>query len=158
MKIKLTFCFYLTLLINTYGQNDSILNYTYNEKNVVASAIDGTWKSEKFNLEVSFQKDTTVLGILPSKHYKFLNDKVIYHTGYMKIENKDGKKINTLFVLTEHNGNPYLIYYRDSRGEPYGNADSFILFIATGKDKNEDKLFLWGDRNYEPFIEYKRIK
>tara|TARA_R110002051_G_C8418097_1_gene451301 strand:- start:90 stop:566 length:477 start_codon:yes stop_codon:yes gene_type:complete len=158
MKITLSFCFYLTLLTNIFGQNDAHLNYSYNEENVVANAIDGTWKSKKSAIEISFQKDTTVLGILPDKHHTFLSNKVIYHAGYMKIGNKNGKKVNTLFVLTEHNGNPYLIYYRDSRGEPYGNADSFVLFIAKGKEKNEDKLFLWGDRNYEPFVEYKRVE
>ncbi|MCX2745409.1 hypothetical protein OO013_16135 [Mangrovivirga sp. M17] len=158
MKIIFTFCFLLTLSINTNGQTDSTLKYTFNEENVVASAIDGVWKSKKSGLKITFKKDTTVLAIIPKKHYDFLNNKVIYHAGYMTIENQGGKKINTLFVLTEHHGNPYLIYYKDSRGIPYGNPDSLILFTVTGEEKKDDKLFLWGDRNYEPFVEYMRIE
>lgn len=80
---------------------------------------------------------------------------MIYQTGYMYIEDKSGNKMKTLFVLTERDGNPYLVYYRDSRGVAYGNGDAFIVFIAKADERSEDRLFLSGERN--AFIEYKRI-
>ena len=155
IKINIAFCFLLTLSVTVYGQDADQLKYTLNEKNVVASAIDGDWKSVKLGNEISFQKDTTVLSIIPKKHYKFLGDKIIYQTGYMFIDNKSGDKMKTLFVLTERNGNPYLVYYRDSRGVAYGNGDAFIVFIATAEERSEDRLFLSAERN--TFIEFKRM-
>lgn len=65
MKINITFCYLLTLSISVYGQDADQLKYTFNEKNVVASAIDGNWKAVKLDHEISFQKDTTVLSIIP---------------------------------------------------------------------------------------------
>ena len=67
MKITIIFCFFLTLTVNVYSQNDSILKYTFNEENVVASAIDGSWKSEKTGNSFICIKDTTVLKLIPKK-------------------------------------------------------------------------------------------
>lgn len=153
-KIVITFLF-LALTINTYSQNDSILKHTFNKENVVASAIDGTWKPEKADVKITFRKDIEVLNLIPKKFYKFLKNKTIYHAGFIVFQSKNKKYP---FVLIEHNGNPHLVFFRKRKNEPYGDAESFNLFIAKGKDKSKDQLFIGGDFNNQAFNKFIRVE
>ncbi|WP_299626712.1 hypothetical protein [uncultured Tenacibaculum sp.] len=152
----------ITLIIsvvsmNIYSQNDSILKYTLNKENIVASAIDGTWKSKKRSQEITVYKDTSILNLIPKKYYKFLYKKAIYHAGYITLGNKDEKQ-QYPFLLIELNGNPHLVFFRKRNNEPYCDAESFNLFIARGEKKSEDKLFVGGDFNNQPFFEFVRVQ
>ncbi len=155
MKSTITTIFILTLSVMLYSQNDSTLTYTYNKENVVASAIDGTWHSEQLNTSVIFEKDVEILKLLPNKYYPFFKDKVIYHAGYVTFESPDKR---CLFILIEHNGNSHLVYFRPRNNEPYGDAESFNLFIAKGKTSKEDRLFIGGDFNNQSFHEFSRVQ
>ena len=155
MKIAIIFCFFLTLTVNVYSQNDSILKYTFNEENVVASAIDGSWKSEKTGNSFICIKDTTVLKLIPKKYYKYFTDKIIYHAGFLVFE-KQTKKLP--FILIENSGNPHLVYFREKNNVPLGDAESFNLFIAKGETRKEDTLYIGGDSNNQTFQEFLRTE
>ena len=75
----------------------------------------------------------------------------------VKIE-KDSKKIKQPFILTEFNGNPHLVWFRDRNNEALEDAESFNLFIAKGETKKDDILFIGGDFNNQAFHSYKRIE
>lgn len=157
MKIKFIFCFLFTLSIKMYGQSDYNLKYTFNEQNVISSAIDGVWKSDKLEMKLVFKKDTTVLGLLPQYQHKYFSDYVVFHAGYLTMQ-REGKEKIYPFILIVKNGNPNIQYFRERRGVPYGDAENFNLFVAKGKTRNEDRLFIGGDYNYEPFYEFVRIE
>ena len=94
----------LTLILDANGQEDSVLMYTFNKENVVASAIDGSWESENEEMRVPFQKDTSILKLIPNKYYKYLKNKVIYHAGFFTIKGKtlaEDKESKTSF-FAEH--------------------------------------------------------
>ena len=131
----------------------------YNKNNVVASAMDGKWKdktSDKVSA-IEFTNDSTALDLISKTHYKdFLTFK-IYHAGFMKFTK--GDKVNNYpYLLTEINGNPHVIYFRERNGNPVGDGESFNLFIAIGESKPLDKLFVGGDFNNQSFTEYMRIE
>ena len=82
MKVKIALAVFMAIALQAIGQNDSILKYTYDKENIVASIIDGTWKSLEEETQITFKKDTTVLRLLSPKYYAF-KEKTIYHAGYM---------------------------------------------------------------------------
>lgn len=140
-----------------YSQNDAVLKITETKENVVASAIDGSWKpkDEERKFTIEFTKNVEVLKILSKKYFKDFTSYKIYHAGYMTI-NEKGKSTTHPFILTTIDGNPHLVFFRERNGDPIGDAESFILFIA--RTKNGDRLFTGGDFNNESFVEYERIK
>ena len=154
MKITITAYFLLFLTLNIYSQHNDVLQYTFNEENVIAGALDGSWKSTETENVISFQKDTEVLKIIPTKFNEFLETKIIYHAGYLMFN--DDKKL--AFVLIENAGNPHILYFREKGNDPLGDAESFNLFIATKETKNEDKLYIGGDSNNQAFEEFIRIR
>ena len=148
----------LLLLITVlgYSQNDAVLKLTETKENVVASAIDGSWKPKdtKREFTIEFTKNVDVLKMLSKKYYKDFTSYKIYHAGYMVIREKD-KTTTHPFILTSIDGNPHLVFFRERDGNPIGDAESFILFIA--RTKEGDRLFTGGDFNNESFVEYERI-
>ncbi len=146
----------LLITVLAYGQNDKLLKLIDTKENVVASAIDGSWrpkqKESKFTLE--FTSDAEVLKLISKTYYKDFLSYKIYHAGYLKINEKD-KSTTHPFLLTEINGNPQLVFFRERNNNPIGDAESFILFIA--RTKTSDRLFTGGDFNNESFVEYERM-
>lgn len=158
MKTALT-TFLLFLSVITYAQTSKLLKVQYNKNNVVASAMDGKWKdkSNKNASDIQFTNDTTALVLISKAYYKdFLTFK-IYHAGFMKFTK--GDKVNNYpYLLTEMNGNPQIFYFREKKGNPVGDGESFILFIAIGESKPLDKLFVGGDFNNQSFTEFLRVE
>ena len=152
MKLRITLCFFLTLVLKAVCQSDSILKYTYNPENIVASAIDGTWKSMERERQLTFKKDTTVLRLLSPKYYAF-NEKPIYHAGYMSY----GEHTDLVFLLIENYGNPCVVFFEEKDGDIHLKNGAY-LFIARGSYKDEDKLILVGDHATEPTTEFIRIE
>ena len=153
---KLSTVLLLLITVLGYSQNDAVLKLTETKENVVASAIDGSWKPKDAEREftIEFTKNVDVLKMLSKKYYKDFTAYKIYHAGYMKI-NEKGKTTTHPFLLTSIDGNPHLVFFRERDGNPIGDAESFILFIARTKDG--DRLFTGGDFNNESFVEYERI-
>ncbi|MEO5911320.1 MAG: hypothetical protein ABIP95_10555, partial [Pelobium sp.] len=109
-------------------------------------------EERKFTLE--FTNDVEVLKVLSKKYYKDFLPYKIYHAGYLKI-NEKGKITTYPYLLTNIDGNPHLVFFRERNGDPIGDSESFILFIA--RTKTGDRLFKGGDFNNESFVEYERI-
>ncbi|WP_026976847.1 hypothetical protein [Flavobacterium tegetincola] len=156
MKIVTTIMLSLISVL-VYAQKDEVLTLTLTKENVVASAIDGHWKpkSEESKFTLEFTNDVGVLKIISKKYYKDFTSYQIYHAGYMKI-NEKGKITTHPYIVTNINGNPHLVFFRERDGNPIGDAESFILFIARTKDG--DRLFTGGDFNNESFVEYERME
>lgn len=131
-------------------------------ENVVASKLDGQWEPDaeltkrlggRDSGKVTFKNDGAVAGKIPAKYEQFLKSKQVFMSGVMVRKEKDYP-----FVLVEHKGNPYLVYFRERDGEPLGDAESFNVMLAAGKDKQDDLLFIGGDFNNQPFSAYRRVK
>lgn len=157
MRISIVFLLLLAFTLNTYSQNKTALKYTYDKENVVSSVIDGTWKHEKEDVTLLFEKDTTAVSLVPEKFHKNLADKTIYHAGFLTLSSK-GQEMKVLFILTTIHGNPHLVMFRDRNGSAYSDSESCNLFIAKAKSRVDDRLFLGGDFNNQEFRELVRIE
>ncbi|MEL7269047.1 MAG: hypothetical protein AAGL34_05705 [Bacteroidota bacterium] len=159
MKVKIALGIFMAMAFQAFGQNDSILKYTYEKKNIVASALDGTWKSTEKENQLTFQKDTTVLKLLTPKYFEALRDKTIYHAGHLSGIWGDTEIKDIYFILIEHHGNPLILVFEEKDGDIVGSGEGgFYLFIARGFHKDEDKLILVGDHAIEPATEFVRIE
>ena len=49
-------------------------------------------------------------------------------------------------------------YFREANGDPRGDAESFNLILAPGKETQNDLLFIGGDFDNQPFAEYGCVK
>ncbi|MDO4783239.1 MAG: hypothetical protein Q4A09_08515 [Capnocytophaga felis] len=142
------------------AQEHSGFNYKEDKENVVASAIDGLWRTKNAQTkeQMTFRKDLSVLKRV-AEHRKIFEKFTIYHAGYMEIVSDESYKNGTYpFLLIETNGNPHLAFFREKEGNPVGSIQSFILFIAIGEEKAEDRLFVGGKRNDQPFTEFERVE
>lgn len=129
---------------------------------MVASKLEGQWEPDadltkrlggtaagKF----SFKSEATVAAKIPAKYEKFFKGKQVYMAGVLTFKDKEHP-----FVLIEHKGNPHVVYFRERDGDPLGDAESFNVMLAVGKDKQGDLLFIGGDFNNQPFAAYRRVK
>lgn len=178
----------ITLLLTSYafyanGQNKA-LKYTYSKQNVVSSKLIGSWKLDLHTstllakneehdqldlrdkkqkkerdkqpiseIQIEFSLDTTIIATIPDQYNTFLENKTIYGAGIMTM--KDQK---FPYILVEHFGNMQIVWFRERDGKAMGDSESFIVTIATAKDKLNDILYLGGDFNNQPFKAFKRIK
>ena len=141
---------------------------TVDKNNVVSSRIEGDWVINKElsavlsgkdvmegvrgkKLKISFRKDHSIIKDLPLGYYRHLKDKKIYTCGFM---NMGGKTYP--FYLTHITGNPHILYFRERKGVPMGDSESFNVMLAVAKEKANDMLFVGGDFNNQPFTAYKR--
>ena len=154
----ISFCLFLCLLAcPMLGQQ---LKVTEDSQNVVASAIEGTWESESGKL-LSFRKDAEVLKELETKvkYAEFLKGRTIWFAGRMDFALTDDVKFkDRVCILVTERGNPMLFWFRERDGDPLGDSESFILFIARGENQAEDLLFQGGDFNNQGFKPYKRVE
>jgi hypothetical protein len=134
------------------------------KENVVASRMVGTWMthadlSARLNGNAAreetivFAEDASIADKVPETYSEFLKTKQVYLAGVMTRNEKAYP-----FILTEYNGNPYLIYFRERNGDPMGDGESFNLVIAPAKDRQKDLLFIGGDFNNQPFSAFERVK
>ena len=159
MKVKIALGIFMALAFQAVGQNDSILKYTYDKENIVASAIDGTWKSTENENQLTFKKDTTVLKLLTPKYFEALRDKTIYHAGHLSGIWSDTEIKGIYFILIEHHGNPLILVFEEKDGHIVGSGEGgFYLFIARGSYKGEDKLILVGDHSTDYAKEFIRVE
>ena len=100
---------------------------------------------------LAFRSAPEIASHVPAEIEKALDGKSIFMAGIMTRKEKEHP-----FVLIEMNGNPHLVYFRERDGDPYGDAESFILSIAPGHASAADLLFIGGDFNNQPFDAWHR--
>lgn len=157
MKKSISLLLLLAFTLSAYSQKETPLKYTFNKKNVVASAIDGTWKSEEEGFTILFEKDTSVLSLIPEKFHKNFAGEIIYHAGFMIIPTEE-QELKAPFILITVHGNSQMIFFKKYYDEPYGDSESFNVFIIKGKTKETDRLFIGDDSVNREFAEYVRIR
>ncbi|MHC4474748.1 MAG: HEAT repeat domain-containing protein [Planctomycetota bacterium] len=140
------------------------------EENVVASRLEGVWQPharltrrllgheyrpgrDPSRGTLSFVNDPSVGESIPAKYDDFLRNRTIYMAGIMKRRGQDHP-----FILIELHGNPHIVYFTERDGDPMGDAESFNVMLAPGKDPADDLFFVGGDFNNQPFSAYERIK
>ncbi len=134
------------------------------KENVVSSRLIGKWKTHASlsarlrgrpvrKETIMFAQDNSVAAKVPARYAEFLKNKQIYLAGIMTRNQKTYP-----FILSEHNGNPHLFYFRERDGDPMGDGESFNLVIAPAREKNRDLLFIGGDFNNQPFSAFERTK
>lgn len=151
--------FFLTVS-SGFGQAPNLLQSTEDKENVVSSVLEGKWQNDGAHT-LAFKKDESVLMEISGKedYYGFLKDKVIYFAGRLDWWIKDEQLgTNQPFVLIEDHGNPIVVWFRERNGDPIGDAESFILFIARGNTKAEDVLHQGGDFNNQGFRAFRRLE
>lgn len=140
-------------------------------ENVVASKLEGDWVLEPTLTKrlakstdrseggeaISFKSDPAVAAKIPAMYQKFLGDKRIYMAGIVKFK-KGGAFRENVFILIEHKGNPHVVYFRERKGDPLGDAESFNVMLAVATENDNDLLFIGGDFNNQPFSAYQRAK
>jgi hypothetical protein len=132
------------------------------DENVVASKLEGQWERDAeltkrlggtAAAKFSFTSDARVAAKIPAKYQSFFTGKQVYMAGVLTFRDKEYP-----FILIEHKGNPHVVYFRERDGDPLGDAESFNVMLAVGKDKRDDLLFMGGDFNNQPFTAYRRVK
>ena len=132
------------------------------KENVVASRLEGEWTQDaELTQRLGggdrggriFKNDPAVAAKVPARYDAFFKGKQVYTAGMMTLKGKDHP-----FVLIEHKGNPHIVYFREANGDPLGDAESFNVMLAPGKDKQDDLLFIGGDFNNQPFSACRRVK
>ncbi|MCI0701877.1 MAG: hypothetical protein L0241_12415 [Planctomycetia bacterium] len=139
------------------------------KENVAASRIEGDWQLDaaltkrltdkepkEKALAISFKSDPDIAKKIPAKYEKFLAGKKVYMAGVMTLQ--EAKPKQHPFILTEHRGNPHVVFFRERDGDPLGDAESFNVMLAVAKDKQNDLLFIGGDFNNQPFSAFVRAK
>jgi len=140
------------------------------KENVVASRLEGNWvmhvaltkrllsrdisrEELRRNGRLAFKLDAAVAEKIPAKYDEFLAKKQIYAAGIMTRQQKEHA-----FLLIENSGNPHIVYFREDKDEPMGDAESFNVMLAPAKEPINDLLFVGGDFNNQPFKAYERAK
>ena len=153
-------CFLFPILTPLAVRLAAELQVRSDKENVVASRLVGNWEPDAELTKrlggnapgtVAFKSDLNVATKVPDKYEKFLKDKQIFLAGTMTLRGKDQP-----FVLIEMKGNPYVVWFREQGGDPFGDAESFNVMMAAAKETANDLLFIGGDFNNQPFAAYKR--
>ncbi|MEO0651400.1 MAG: hypothetical protein AAFZ65_12060 [Planctomycetota bacterium] len=144
-----------------------------NPENVVASRLEGSWTLDAALTEsltgkptkdgsstLTFRPDPGVAGDIPEAFADFLEEP-IWLAG--QLEQSSGAR-GVLrgdpmpFLLTTLNGNPHVIAFRESGGDPFGDAESFNLTLVPALLPENDLLFVGGDFNNQPFDAFRRTR
>lgn len=139
-----------------------------NQQNVVASRLVGTWEpdlalAERLGVSpadrIRFESDPEIAAKIPERYAKPLADRQIFLAGTMTRTTpaEAGPSIQRYpFILLTMEGNPHLVYFRERKGDPMGDAESFNLSVIPAKDTANDLLFIGGDSNNQPFAAFHR--
>lgn len=165
---RFAFAFALGAIIHLcHAVSEAQIKVEPDKENVVASRIEGDWQSHAKLTEqltgnpkarptkFSFKSDESVVAKIPEKYATFfVSQKLkVYFAGFVMIDGKSSP-----FVLTQIRGNPYVFFWLERNGDPYGNGESFNVVIVPAKDQQNDLLFVGGDFNNQPFSAFERTK
>ena len=122
------------------------------ENQVLASSLVGTWQLDVALHQrlghdggeptLQFVVDPTVLKKVPAAIARKLAEHRIYLAGSMQV----GDKQHALLVV-QVGGNSMITWFRERDGDAMADAESWIAFIARGKARPLDLLFVGGDHN-----------
>lgn len=136
-----------------------------NPNNVVASRLEGEWIADpsisarlwadnvKRKERFAFRSDPRVADALPERYREMFAEHPAYMAGTMTRLGREHP-----FVLLSIHGNPHLLWFRGKDGDPFGDLESFNLFVARAERWEDDVLFVGGDFNNQPFLAYQRVE
>ena len=100
---------------------------------------------------LQFRDDARVPALVDSRYQAFVSRKRIHGAGFLTLAANACP-----FLLIEHNGNPYLLYFRkDARGRTT-EAEGHHLLLVPARDPAGDLLFVGGIGAGDPFHAYRR--
>ncbi len=133
-------------------------------QNVVSSRLEGEWvkhvdlsarlwgnEQTPSTEPLVFRSDPSVASKVPEQYQAFIGEGQVFMAGTMTKRGTEHP-----FLLIQLHGNPYVLYFRESDGDPFGDAESFNLVVAPAKATANDLLFIGGDFNNQPFTAYER--
>ena len=155
----------LTVIIASSAWGKDLV-LTAEQQNIVSGSLLGSWVLDKAmtktllgrtvdgerTLDVEAAPD--ILKQVPTKFRDFAQTKnlTIYLAGYLTL---DGK-LKAPFVLTSFHGNPYVFFWLERGGDPFGNSESFNVMLVKAKEQAHDRLYIGGDFSNEPFRAFTR--
>ena len=98
---------------------------------------------------LSFRDDARVPALVDSRYRAFVSRKRIHAAGIVTLPQADCP-----YLLIEHNGNPYLLYFR--KGPRGAEAEGHHLMLVPAKNPSGDLLFVGGIGAGDPFHAYRR--
>ena len=133
-------------------------------KNLVGAHIAGTWTMQsevtamlagpgggQLGKSMTFKEDASVEKKLAGEAAEFIKKQGVFMSGIMTKSDGDFP-----FVLTQVAGSPYVFWFRERKGNPMGDSESFFVSIAVGGSKEKDLLFIGGDNDNQAFSAYSR--
>jgi hypothetical protein len=143
------------------------LEVTNDPNNIVAAHIAGDWMLEKAitrqlnpdadtskMIAVNITPDNSVLKRL-TKHSEEYAKLQIYSAGLVKF----GRNEEHPYLLVNRNGNMHLVWFVPASGDaadPVAETKSKTVFLAVGKNKRQDMLFLGGTAARDAAAAYTR--
>lgn len=136
-----------------------------NEHNVTASRLEGEWIADpslSWRLwadnagrrdRFAFRADPDVATRVPERYARMFADHPVYMSGTMTRLGREHP-----FLLLAIHGNPHVIWFRTEDGDPFGDLESFNLFVARAERREDDVLLVGGDFNNQPFLAYQRVE
>lgn len=142
-------------------------------ENVVSSRLEGDWVLDEslgkrlltgedegllglVQGVLSFQSQADVTAQLPDNLVEALAEMPIYMAGTMQVEETRVAGSEGLFLLTERDGNPHVVFLHQQNGALTGNVESANVMLVPASDASDDILFLGGDLSDQPFLPLKR--
>jgi len=135
-------------------------------KNLVGAHLAGTWTMKEdvtamlagpgggqLGVTMTFREDSSVTGKVTGEAAEFIKKQGVFMSGIMTKSDGDFP-----FVLTQVAGSPYVFWFRERKGNPMGDSESFFVSVAVGGSQDKDLLFIGGDFDNQAFSAYGRAK
>ena len=149
------------------SQDDVVLEVRPDVHYVAANSLVGIWErivelcerlgKNGADLGFEFRDDPTVLGEIAPGLRRELGRHRIYLAGWMVKHTSTGK-IKRAYLLTAQAGNSTVVWFRERKGHPMGDAESFNVSLIRANDRRKDLLFIGGDFNNQSFEAFSRQK
>jgi len=163
-------CLLLALVVMTAkaaSQGDVELEVRPDVHNVTANSLVGSWERDVSlcerlgkngaDLGYEFVDDPTVLGKIEPGLRQELKEHRVYLAGWM-IKHTKTSKIKRAYLLTAIAGNSTVLWFRERKGHPMGDAESFYVSVIRANDRRKDLLFIGGGFNNQSFEAFGRQK
>lgn len=133
------------------------------DQNVAASRLEGEWVVEpalchrlwesvvRTRERFEFRPDPKVAEQVPARVVAMFDGQRAFQAGVMT-----RNEVEHPYLLLSVHGNPYVIWFREVDGDPFGDLEGFNLMVVRAERREDDLLFLGGDFNNQPFLAYQR--
>jgi len=135
-------------------------------KNLVAGHLIGTWDVKddvtamlsgpgggQLGKSMTFKEDASIEKKVTGEAAEFIKKQGVFMSGVMTKSDGDFP-----FVLTQVAGSPYVFWFRERKGNPMGDSESFFVSVAVGGSRDKDLLFIGGDVDNQAFTAYSRAR